>query len=181
MITLPLLISIVQKIVLLLCIPSLFLGCFLSWYRINEPFFVSLGYNYFQDHSFYPDLERVSWWGKVVFFIADNMAICFLGLALWYVWQQLALYKRALYFTPEAIVNLKKIMRCLLGWSIYQLLFPTLASLIISCFRITGRDSVVVRVSSDDLVRFFVVLILCVVLHVMQQAYRIKGEQDLVV
>jgi hypothetical protein len=171
----------IQGFMLFLCVPSLLISSFLSWYRINEPAFVSLGYNYFPDQSFYSELERVSWWGKIVFFIADNVAIFFLSLALWYFWQQLTLYKRALYFTPETIINLKKIMHCLLGWSIYQLLFPTLASLIISCFRITGRGSVVVRVSSDDVVRFFVVLILCVVLHVMQEAYRIKGEQDLVV
>ena len=72
-------------------------------------------------------------------------------------------------------------MRCLLGWAVYKLLFPTLATVIISCFRISGGGCILVMVGSNDVMRFFVVLIVSVIVHVMQEAYRIKSEQDLVV
>ena len=127
------------------------------------------------------DAATISLTGKILFFVLESLTTIFLFLALWYFLKLLRLYRNDVHFSQEVINMLKKINIVVLLWALYGLFFNTLASLLISVFKPAGQRYITVSVGSHDIMHFFSVLILCLIIRILQEAYRIKAEQDLVV
>lgn len=170
----------VQRCMLFVVVPIVIGMRFFSWGKLT----MSALYTEFQE-SLAPTLDSyvlmLPFLGKCLFFMLESIPTVCLLFALWYFWNILNLYKKALYFTVETVNLLKKVSMVMLVWAVYQLFFDTLASLAISLFKPEGQRFIRVTVGVDNVLHFFVVLVLFMLLKVVKEAHSIKSEQDLVV
>ena len=93
----------------------------------------------------------------------------------------LQLYKKEIHFSNDVIALLKKINKILLAWALYGISFMTISSLIITLFKPAGERFIMVGVSTHTILHCFVLLILYMLIHSIQEGYKMKTEQDLVV
>ena len=171
----------IQRITICVIVPLILLDRVFSWCKINVN---SLYVTYHQTITpldLQHDASTISLTGKFLFFVLESLSSVFLFLALWYFLKLLQLFRNDVHFSQEVINTLKKINIVVLGWALYGLLFNIVASLLISLFKPAGQRYIAASVSSHDIMHFFSVLILCLIIRILQEAYRIKAEQDLVV
>ena len=171
-----------QRITLFLIVPVLIVVRVCSWFRMD---FASLSVMYQQVEPMPLEMEQqisaLPLIGKILFFALETISTVFVLIALVYFLKLLQWYKKEIHFSKEVIGLLKKISAIIFAWACYGLLFNTIASLLISVFKPVGQRFITVLVSSKDIFHFFMVLILLLVIQVIQEAYKIKTEQDLVV
>ncbi len=172
----------IKRFALYLMVPLIIMMRLLSWGKINANKFC-LAYYRMQassailDH----DVGALPLLGKSIFFLLESVSAVCLLFALWYFLKILELYKNHQFFSKEVISLLKKINLIMLIWTLYQVFFDTIASLVISLFRSAGNRYIMVAIDFNDIINLFIVLILFMALHVIQEAHKIKSEQDLVV
>ena len=172
--------TLIQRITLYFVIPSIIIERLLSLFNISATS-LSIAYHEMCRQPIEHDRLTLPFIGKCYFFIFESVpAICLL-LALFYFLQILTLYKKGVFFAREIIDKVGKITVIMLAWSIYQLLFNTIASVIISVFKPAGQRYICASAGFDNVMHFFIVFILFMTLHLIQEAYNIKSEQDLVV
>lgn len=170
----------IKRVALYLVIPIVLIMRSLAWSKINMSQ-LYLMYYQLQSNNVEHDVLSLPLFGKALFFILESISTICLLAALWYFLKILDLYKKGLIFTKEVIGLLKKINIIVIAWSVYQLFFDTIASLAISVFKPTGQRYISFSISFDDVIHLFVVLILLMLLHLLQEAHKMKSEQDLVV
>ncbi len=171
-----------SRFALYIMIPLIIMMRVLSWGKINAN---SLCIAYRQiltsramiDH----DVATLPLLGKGLFFVLESVSALCLLFALWYFLKILELYKRNQIFTKEVISILRKINIIMIIWAVYELLFDTIASLTISLFKPAGQRYLMASISFNDIIHLFIALILFMALYLIQEAHKIKTEQDLVV
>lgn len=169
-----------KKMILLLIIPLIVVMRFLSWNKIYAGK-IYFAYQETQTSFLGLDASSLSPFGRVMFFLFESVpALCLLG-ALCYFLILIELYKNNLFFSQKAVTLLKKIAGISLFWALYALLFPTIGSLLISAFKPAGQRCITLAISHENVAYFFLALVLFLILQVIQAAYKIKTEQDLVV
>ena len=169
----------VKYFIVIFIIPTALIGQLLSWFKINKLF---LSYSeYLPPVQFEQDLSTLPIAGKIIYFGLEFIATFLFLWALWKFLAVLNLYKQGKHFSHEVIMRIRKISFIILGWAIYNLLFTTFSSLVISAFKPAGQRCITLALSFDDLVRFLMVFVLFIILYLMQDAYKIQSEQDLVV
>ena len=172
----------IQRFALYVVVPLIIIMRLLSWGKINANKFC-LAYHQIQasptilDH----DIVTLPVLAKALFFILESVSALCLLFALWYFLKILELYKKNQFFTQEVINQVKKINMILLVWALYQIFFDTIASLVISLFKSAGNRYVMASIDFNDIINLFIVLILFMAVHLIQEAHKIKSEQDLVV
>lgn len=172
----------IQRCALFVVVPLIIIMRLLSWGKINANEFC-LAYYQMQaapailDH----DIVTVPFLGKALFFILESVSAVCLLFALWYFLKILELYKKNQFFTQEVINIVKKINMIMLIWALYQVFFDTIASLMISLFKSAGNRYIMASIDFNDIIHLFIVLILFMAVHLIQEAHKIKSEQDLVV
>ena len=170
-------VTLVQWAVLAGLIPLIIFLRLFSWWDIKK-FYVTLQYNQAQMAA---ALETLTISQKLVVFSLEGVSTVLLLIAAWNFLKILKLYKTGHYFSKEVIILLKKCNIIILAWAVYEVLLDTLTSITILLFSPEGLRRVIVSVKDSDLLHFFMVLILFLFLQLIQEAYKIKSEQDLVV
>lgn len=172
--------SLLKKITAYVIVPIIIIMRFLSWNKIyaNKIYFA---YQEIQQCMVELDVSSLPTLGRVLFFILESVpAACFM-IAIWYFLKVLEYYRRKIFFSAEVIQLLKKISIIGLIWAVYALFFETLASILISAFKPVGQRCIAVCIGHENITYFFLVIILFMILHLIQEAYKLKTEQDLVV
>lgn len=180
--TFSLILTWIKRVGVYILIPIVLMMRLLSWGKINANKFC-LAYDQLQtaQNRVVSDVMSLSFGVKLLFFILESLSTLCLLLALWYFFRIIELYKKGFLFTKEIVILLKKINIIIIAWSIYQLFFDTISSLLISLFKSAGQRYISFSICSDDIVHLFIVLILLLLLQLIQEALKIKTEQDLVV
>lgn len=169
----------IQRFILLLLIPSILIERVFSWSKINmNTLFITYHQNTFNIEQ---DISSLPLIGKLILFIIESFSTLLFLIAIWYFLKIIHEYKNGLLFSKKVIVSLKKINIVLLIWALYQLLFATFESLIISFFKPVGQRYITIAIGTHDIIHFFVLLIFFLIFYIIQEAYKIKLEQDLVV
>jgi hypothetical protein len=176
------LIAWIQGVTVFLIIPMLIFMRLLGWCTINT---VNFSWAYYHVEMIPVDIQNnvvtLPMSGKILFFALETLSTLLLLIAIGYFLKLLALYKKEIHFSKEVIDMLKKINLTILLWAVYGLLFSTFTSVLISLFKPAGERFITISVSLHDIIHFFVVLILVLILQLIKEAYKIKTEQDLVV
>lgn len=167
----------IRRFTIFLLIPMIILCQILGWLEINN----SLSLAFKKSESLKIDASNLPFIGKLLFFALHSLSTLFLLYAIFYFLKFLSFYQKGIFFSKEVLSILKKINIVILVWAIYEFLFTTLASLLISMFKPVGQRYISVAFKDDDVLHFFIVLIIFMVLSLVQEAYKIKCEQDLVV
>jgi hypothetical protein len=171
----------IQRSVIFLVLPTMFIIRLLSWWKINADTLYLQYQQLAEASSMEHDLLALPLSGKYLFFVIETLPLFFVLAALYYFWNILELYKKGMHFSRQTVRLLQKINICMLIWALYQLFFDTLASLVISLFRPEGQRYIRLSIEADDIMRFFALLILFVVLQMVKEAHNLQSEQDLVV
>lgn len=172
--------TLIKNITLYLILPLIIIMRSLSWNKIyaNKIYFA---YKEIQNCMVELDVSSLPTVGRILFFILESIpAICFM-IAIWYFLKLLECYRRKIFFSLEVIQLLKKISIIALIWAMYALFFETLVSLLISAFKPAGQRCIAICIGHENVTYFFLVFILFMILHLIQEAYKLKTEQDLVV
>lgn len=171
----------IQRCALFVVVPLIILLRVLSWWKINADT-LYIQYQQLADASpIEHDVLTLPLSGKCLFFVIETIPALFVVAALYYFWNVLELYKKGMQFSHQTICMLKKINILMLLWAVYQLFFDILASAAISLFRPEGQRYIVLSIGADDVMRFFAVLVLFVILQMVKEAHNLQSEQDLVV
>lgn len=172
--------TLIKSITIYLIVPLIIIMRFLSWNKIyaNKIYFAC---QEIQQQMVELDISSLPTLGRILFFILESApAVCFM-LAIWYFLKLLEYYRRKVFFSVEVIQLLKKISAIALFWATYSLLFETLVSILFSAFKPAGQRCIAVCIGYENVTYFFLVFILFMILHLIQEAYKLKTEQDLVV
>lgn len=166
--------------ILYIIVPLIIIMRFLAWNKIyaNKIYFA---YQEIQQCIVELDVISLPAAGRVMFFILESIPAICLTIMLWYFLKLLDFYRKKVFFSLEVIQLLKKINSFALIWAAYALFFETFASLLISAFKPAGQRCIAVCIGHENVAYFFFVLILFMILHLIQEAYKLKTEQDLVV
>lgn len=171
-----------QRYLLYLVLPAIIIMRIISWSKLQ----VTSLYLYYQETlGSCPDVDinvaKLPMLGKIIYFLAESIPTILILTALWYFYRMLLSYKQHVLFSPETNRLFKHINVCIFMWTIYQCLWATISSLIVSLWMPAGQRCVIVKFDFDDLVHILGILILSMMLYIAQEAYRLKSEQDLVV
>lgn len=172
--------SVLNKMTLYLIVPIIIIMRFLSWNKIyaNKVYFA---YQEVQQSIIELDVSSLPTLGRCLFFILESVPALCVMLILWNFLKILECYRQKSFFCPQVIQRLKNINVGALVWALYGLFFETFASLLFSAFRPAGQRCIAVAIGHENVAYFFFVLILFMILHLIQEAYKLKTEQDLVV
>lgn len=99
----------------------------------------------------------------------------------WSVIKLFGLYQHGVIFTVIHINQLRNIGTCLLVWSVFDLLYPILLMLL---FRISGLSEslpLFLSISSDQLLKLLIGLIIFVLSWIMTEAQKLQQEQELTI
>jgi len=165
---------------LLIFMPLIIIFQLFSWLKINyTELHIKYSQLFNQPSKF--DISNLPSMGKLLYSGLESISTICLLLVLWYFLQLLKHYKTGHYFSKEGLTFLKKINVIVIFWAFYQLFFDTFASLLISCFKPAGQRFIDVSVSSHDVIHFFCIMLLLLLINIMQEGYKLKSEQDLVI
>lgn len=170
----------VRRCLIWLVFPLIIIMWGLSWVKLSAGW-TPLFYESLSPISIEHDILELPRFGKCLYFALETIPVLLMLAALVLFLRILKLCKRGLCFSKEVIRLLKCINLLALGWAVYHLFSDTFASLLISLFRPAGKRYLRILLEIDDVMRFFAVLILFMLLYLVQEAYKIKSEQDLVV
>lgn len=169
-----------QNLLLFGIVPATIFLRLLSWAKIDQNI-LYIKYEQMQAHIIERDVTTLPIVGKLLFFVLESLSPILLLMAAWYFFKILQQYKHGVFFSKEIVSLLKKINTIVLIWAVYKLFFSTFASLLISIFQPAGQRYITFAVSFDDLMHFFILMILFMILYLIQEAYKLRSEQDLLV
>lgn len=99
----------------------------------------------------------------------------------WSVFKLFGLYQQGVIFTGIHIKQLRNIGTCLLVWSVFDLLYPILIMLLLRISGLSASLPLSLSISSDQLLKLLIGLIIFVMSWIMTEAQKLQQEQELTI
>lgn len=126
-------------------------------------------------------LGLMSFWQRLVGMLVDGLFVGLLVGALYYCIKLMRRFEIGDILSPVTIALLQRITGFLFWWAVYTPIRQTLQVLIKTLNNPVGQRVLSVSVSSNDIFVILICLLLHIITSIMQEACKIKAEQDLVI